>query len=449
MALTRDPPQRLAVTVTVGLLAVITGALISVHPAFAVLALAAWIPIVITRHVRYMAYILAASLGVNVTVFSDPVHLSLPQVAGVLLVIAVGVRVAVRLLPTHRGGAWWPWSGFLFAAAALPAVVTAVFVQEALIGVAQLVLVASVIYAATRLLTAYPGAVEPTLRVVAIAAMVSVLPALVQSGFSVGPESFIRSGMMRAYSTYGQPNSYGHYLAAMVPLFLGLATDNKRFILPLTLTTIALLLTLSRGAIAATALGTGFFLLAHQLRSGSRGLGSLVAIASVLGLAAMLLVPSQVVTKLVDFGDWSVQQRGLALLSSWTAILDRPFLGYGPGAFKMLRPGIALSGLVDDVEMPHNFPIEIWLELGFLALACFLTLVVLYYAVTLRGYWRSRDVTLAALAAGFTGLLAASLTGSLLIRGVEETFALIVALTAARLAAIRNASPANAHSIPV
>ncbi len=148
-------------------------------------------------------------------------------------------------------------------------------------------------------------------------------------------------------------------------------------------------------------------------------------------------MPSSIISGLTDFGDWSSQQRALTLLSSVAAIRARPILGYGSGSFASLRPDIALAGLVDDIEMPHNFVVEIWLELGILALVCFVILVAFYYFAALRMYRRRADPVLASLVAAFTGMLATSLTASLFIRGVEEVFALIVALTAARVVWLR------------
>ena len=445
LADTLSVPRRFGGLVAV--LALTIGALIGLHPGFAALVIAAWIPLVLTGHLRFAVYLLALSLAFNFTVVSQPIHLSLTQLVGLVLVVAAGIRIAAGIERSRSGSAIWPWSGFIFTAAAMPSLVFAVSGREAVIGIVQLLFVSALIYATTRVLSESSEGTDETLRVLAVAAVLSTVPALLQSALGIGPESYIRSGLMRAYSTYGQPNSYGYYLAGMVPLFLGLATRSKGFLVPLVISSIALLLTMSRGAIAAAVLASAMFLLLYQLRFRSGELAGVVAVLALLGLGTVLVLPSTIFAGLADFGDWSVQQRALTLRSSWLAILDNPVFGYGPGSFKVLRPGIALAGLVDDVEMPHNFLIEVWLELGALALACFVVLVMAYYVASIRAFWRSRDVVLGSLIAAFTGILAASLTGGLLIRGVEEAFVLIVALSATRVA--RSRGLADAGTVPL
>jgi O-antigen ligase len=391
---------------------------------------------------------LALSLAVNVTVLDRPAHLSVPQLVSLLVVAVAAVRMAFRALPRSGANGVWAWSGLIFAVAALPSLVATDFPGAAAVGTAQLVLVGLVIFAATKLLEAYPESLESTLGVLAVAAVVSVIPALVQTALGVGPESFVRYGIMRAYSTFGQPNSYGLYLAGMVPLFFGLTAYRRAFAIPFVLTAVALAATLSRGAMAGAGVAIVGFLLAHRRSARARGMGAVVVGSLALASLVVLALPESIFTGLTSFGDWSSQQRALTLVTSVTAIRARPFLGYGPGSFAALRPDIAVSGLVDDIDMPHNFVIEVWLELGIVALGCFLVLVAAYYVTTQRAYRRVGDPVLGALVAAFTGMLVTSLTASLLIRGIEELFALLIALTAARLISLRQ-MPSHAHPVPV
>ncbi len=232
------------------LLAAVVGMLISQNVGFASIALVGWAPLLLTRHARYGVYLLALSVAFNITVLNDPVHLSLPQLVGLFMITSVLIRLALRSLPQQTEGRFWAWSGFVFATATIPSIIGTDFPTAALAGTIQIMLVSFVIFTATKLLIAYPRSVEKTLELLAIAAVISVIPAFIQTAFGVGPESFVRSGIMRAHSTYGQPNSYGLYLAGMVPLFFGLTTYKRVFVIPLLVTSVALLATLSRGAIA-------------------------------------------------------------------------------------------------------------------------------------------------------------------------------------------------------
>ncbi len=444
----RPAPQRrrASVPVPATALAAATGALVYANVAFAAAALVAWIPLLTTRRPQYAVYLLALSLAVNVTVLHAPAHVSLPQLASLYVVAVVLIRVALRALPELGVGRGWAWSGFIFAAATVPSLVATGLPVRAAVGGTQILLVGCVIFAATKLLTAYPGSVEKTLRFLGVAAVLSVIPALAQTVFSLGPESFVRYGIMRAYSTYGQPNSYGLYLAGMVPLFFGLTAYRRGFAVPLVLTSVALGATLSRGAIAGAGVGIAGLLLTHRRSTGSPGIGVVVMSGVAVVTLVILALDEPILAGLTNFTDWSSRQRALTLLTAISAIRARPILGYGPGSFALLRPDIAVSGLVDDIEMPHNVVVEIWLELGVVALACFLVLAAAYYVVTQRAYRRSGDPVLAALMAAFTGMLVTSLTASLFIRGVEEAFALLIALTAARVISLRKGSR-RAHAV--
>jgi O-antigen ligase len=245
---------------------------------------------------------------------------------------------------------------------------------------------------------------------------------------------------MRAYSTFGQPNSYGHYLAGIVPLSLGLLLHRRAYGVFFAIATVALLLTGSRGAIAATLLAVLVMVLLLQLRSRSRaivGMSVSVAVAA----TAFALLPRAFFGNVLSLGDWSVQQRALALLTTWRGITSRPVLGFGAGSFKAVVSDIRVPGLVDDIEMPHNMLLDIWFEVGLLAILCFCALLFLYYRAVIRAYKRSGDGILLALLGAFTGLIAASMFGTLVVRGIGELLALIIGMTAGRIAWLKRAAP--------
>jgi O-antigen ligase len=143
----------------------------------------------------------------------------------------------------------------------------------------------------------------------------------------------------------------------------------------------------------------------------------------------------------LDLTDWSSRQRLLVLLTAIDGIIRNPLTGYGPGAFESMLPAIARTGLVDDVRMPHNLFLHVWFELGLAAPLVLLVLLAGYYRSALRAYRRSHDVVVAGLIGGVSSMLCASMFGTLFIRGIQEAFLFLVAMTAFAVVATNEAYP--------
>lgn len=399
------------------------------------LATLIWVPVLLAQSPATLLGWFALALGINVTVLGTPVHVSLPQLVALVALGGIALQAGDGRVASPSGARWWAWSGALFVAAAIPSLVGAVSAPAAAAGMTRLLFLSVLMYVLTRYLTAFPDHVRRVIPYLAVGLAISILVAFAQSALGIGPRAFFKEGYLRVYSTYGQPNSYAQYLTGLIPLLLGAATQRRALLFPAALATIALLLTGSRGAAAATALSLLVLLaLLRQERRARRAMGLLVFLGLV-GLTVVLVLPPAVFHRFIIARDWAVEQRGLALLTAWNAILERPLLGYGPGAFQVLRPDIAVFGFVDDLDVPHNFAMEVWLEEGLPALLCLGALVIAYYFKSIRAVRLTGDPLLAGLVAAFTGLLTMSLTSTLLIRGVQECFVLIVAMTAARVVA--------------
>ncbi len=438
------PPQWAGVAAG---LSIAMGTAVAVDPGIALaLAAAAIAPVLIWADPRWSVGLFAVGLACNIDVVRDPVHISLPQ----LLALAMVAALTVRSIPSEPAARRWARTGSLFALAASPSLVRAVSPVGALQGMIELTVLAMVLAACVRWLTSRPDVARSALELLVIGAALSVVPAVVQVVFDIGPATFRSNGVMRAYSTFRQPNSWGLYLAGVFPVALGIAAARRsaRWACTVAIIALGLVLSGSRGAWVGAAFGC-VALVAAVFRLRARTLAALGFGAMAL-LLLIWLMPRELIAARLDFTDWSTGQRLLVLLTTWDGILRNPVLGWGPGSFEHMLPAIARQGLVDDVAMPHNLVLEIWFQLGLLALISFLALVTACLVSAFRVARRVHDVQLAGLLAGVVGMLVAAQFGTLFIRGVQESFVLLIALIAAHVLAHTTPSRTDdAHSLPV
>jgi O-antigen ligase len=239
------------------------------------------------------------------------------------------------------------------------------------------------------------------------------------------------------------------YLAGVLPLAAGLGLRPRRrgFLIAAAVIALGIALSGSRGAWAGAAIGMlALYAAVARLRA-SVIAGGLFGAAALVGFA--FLLPREWILGRFDLTDWSTQQRLLILLTAWDGITRSPLLGYGPGSFEAMLPGIARPGLLDDVATPHNVLLHIWFEHGLAALLCFTVLLAAYACTTLRAARRTRDPRLAGLFGGVLGMIAAAMFGTLFIRGVQETFILLIAITAALLHGSLVSRGVSGHANPV
>lgn len=389
--------------------------------------------VIISKHPKYTLYFLGFSLGLNFTLLSEPVHVSVPQIFAMAVIAAVALRkILIKGGLGTRRYKLWAWSGLLVTAASLPSLAFAVVPGRALAGSIQLVEISLLIYVSVLLFASDRVSIHRVCQFIVLGAVISAFHALGQAIFLPASELFLRGDVGRVYGSYGQPNSYGQYLAGVIPLTLVLFSRYRRYAAPFLLLSLTLLLTGSRGAtlsaLAACTLILG--LLQFKRRSNAVLVTLTAGAGAAIGLA---FFPPTWLKSMLTISDWPSQQRLLALITAWRGISHRPLVGYGPGSFQFLMPDFKVAGLTDDIEMPHNFLLDIWFELGFLALAVFLVLVFLYYYMAVRAYLRSGDVHLLALLGAVSGLLVASMFGTLIVRGISEFLAILVGMTAGRI----------------
>jgi len=166
------------------------------------------------------------------------------------------------------------------------------------------------------------------------------------------------------------PHSLAGYLAPWLVMAIGLAAlgrwRNTTGILLITAVGAAcLLLTKSRSALVATAVGLGLVALARLGQHRSIGwrwpaVGAAILLTAVVGAVATGGLDAEVLTE----AGKSLGYRLQYWQSTLAMIQDRPWLGCGPGQFQSAYPAYKLPQASEDIADPHNFLLEVWATAG-------------------------------------------------------------------------------------
>jgi hypothetical protein len=407
-----------------------------------VMAAAVCVPLLLWADPKIGFAWFAFSLAINTDVLAAPVHVSLPQLF--LLTLVVGLMLRWRAGVRRRLGLWGA-GGLLFAAATLPSLLRAVHPSAAVIGIVEMVILGVTLFVVARWLIRHPAYARDIIPPLVVGAALTAIPALIQVAFGIGPSAFRAGDVMRAYATFSEPNTYGVYLAGTLPLAIMLAISRRSVGYAIAAAAIALALGLtgSRGAwIGAFAGLLVFALTVFRLRL--RTVLTISAFAA--GLAVLVLaLPRELLLARFDLADWSVQQRMLVLLSAVDGIARSPFVGHGAGSLAVLLGALGRQGLVDDVTMAHNLFLDVWFQFGIVPVLLLVFMATAFAIAAVRAARLTRDLGIASLLASATAMFGSAMFGTLFIRGIQEMFVLIIAMTAA-LVIQQRTKPAGAHA---
>ena len=218
-------------------------------------------------------------------------------------------------------------------------------------------------------------------------------------------------------------------------LIAGFLPRNALFLAAWLVLAWALLLSLSRGGVAATALALLVFLSILAARRGRRVLAlRSIGAALAIGAALFLLVGDGLERRLRDVGpDWG--KRSEIYSQTVKAIDDAPLLGTGLGTFASVYRSHRTEGIRRGVRMAHNDYLELALELGLPAAALFVA-AIFGLALACAGgvLGRRRDAVHPAVGVAVCTLVGAhSLVDfSLQIPAVAVTFALVLGVAVAQ-----------------
>ena len=186
----------------------------------------------------------------------------------------------------------------------------------------------------------------PLMVATAIGAAWTGLVAVGQVVGDIGPASFERSGVSRAYASFGEPNPFGAYASASA-LALGVCALGCRRRRPPAFTaacslgcataTVGLLLSQSRGAVAATGLVVAGALVVAGLHAGLRWrvVGVVALVAASLLVAPLLVdrLAGSSVSSEVSTGSWANKERAAHWGAAVAMVRETRGVGVGAGQF--------------------------------------------------------------------------------------------------------------------
>jgi O-antigen ligase len=278
-----------------------------------------------------------------------------------------------------------------------------------------------------------------------IRTLVNVFLAIASVVILVGVVQYWIPGIsdFKVRSTFGNRNVLGGYLALVVPFMLGIALYEPAFwrrAWLLTIVALALLVTLSGGALIAMALTLA-------LLCAMRGKPAFIAFATVFAVIVLLILPrlprhnDVILDESVRlFNDRNeVSLRYTEWQAATVMISEQPWLGVGIGNYQdniggyfgvLPRP----TGVVEHDS--ENLYLVMASSTGWLGLAAFLGMIFTFGITAARRFFTLTDPYDRGLALGLLGaILSFTICGiwhPLLVRGIGIPLAIVFALTACR-----------------
>lgn len=310
-----------------------------------------------------------------------------------------------------------------------------------------------------------------TVVTLSIATAVASLAGLYEYFFLCEPHhQLIAATRLRASGFFDQPNAFGGYLAGVLPLLtlscmsgtddkaregpFGILKSGPLRVLIVFVSSMALVATFSRGSWIGLAVA---LLVVLALGKGGQKWKTLKMYAMTLSVSAVIIVGDFLLQpSLEDDRSFSSRQRVLLLGTALQMFEDSPVIGVGIGNFPVWLEHYADDALnetlywdynpaekkyyvnpdkVPDVELVHNFPLQVAAETGVLGLGGLLVVFFVYYR-RVRSQLSEcadsfiHDVRISGLA-GVGAILAAGMFGWPFTHGVQEVLITCMALTLA------------------
>src|SRR5205085_9279080 len=260
-----------------------------------------------------------------------------------------------------------------------------------------------------------------------------------------------RGLVLRASGTFDQPNPFAGYLNLTLPLVFAAVVTGVPLVgrlrgPALVFLSVALLLSVSRGALLASIAAAVVIIAVHTRRA--RALVAAVAVTLFVLAAGTVfgLVPASVTETLatalgvnnVDLMNptpltWPVAERLAHMLAGLHMFQDHLWLGVGIGNYPAVYPHYRVAPVwKNPLGHAHNYYINVAAEAGVVGLAAFLILLVSAFAIAAYLYRRAVDPWARTMALGALGVLVTVVVHSffddIFVHAMEAQLALVMGM---------------------
>lgn len=204
---------------------------------------------------------------------------------------------------------------------------------------------------------------------------------------------------LRVTSIFEYPNAVGLFLGPLILIFIGLVLQKNYslsegsmasgpeskglkifFALAATLSTLAIILAKSEGAILGIV--AGLFILGFLWNKRAR-LTTIILSALVLIILLSVPITRTYLTEKAALRDWSGLVRRITWDETWNMLRDRPILGAGLNGYQTAMVPYHKNAAIEIFLYPHNIFLNFWSELGLLGLFTFLLTIILFLKNTI------------------------------------------------------------------
>lgn len=188
---------------------------------------------------------------------------------------------------------------------------------------------------------------------------------------------------LRVTSIFEYPNAVGLFLGPLIPLFVGLAIDQKYslspskglkifFLLTTLFAIISIVLAKSEGAILGVV--AGLFILGFLWSKRTRLTTPTLFILILIILISVPITRTYLIEK-ATLRDWSGLVRRITWDETWNMLRDRPILGAGLAGYQTAMIPYHKNTAIEIFLYPHNVFLNFWSELGLFGLLVFLAII--------------------------------------------------------------------------
>jgi len=271
------------------------------------------------------------------------VTLTIPRVVGLWIIIVLGFQIVMRRRKVDilKSDFWILFSLFLFSAI-ISALLSDYFATS--VDNIKRIAVSYTFFAMALLLITKKDFFKTIPSIIIWSVSISSLLSVIDYLFDLSLFTLLTGGAKREAGGAGDPNEFASMIIFALPLLTSWLFQSKNTIIkPISVILIfinltALILTYSRGGGILLVILAGLLFFDNMKRFRARDLGAFIAVLSFILVLGTALTPKSYIERMQTASKVqssnSISSRLSFVSAGWDAFKERPFFGFGPGAFR-------------------------------------------------------------------------------------------------------------------